>query len=198
MRGYYELHAKIYDLTRWTFLFGRHSIIQRLAEQMPNPTQILEVGCGTGYNLRSLAKQFPTAQITGLDVSASMIAKANKNTQKIQDRVQLLEQAYQLGATQFVETFDIVLFSYSLTMINPHWSELIEQASRDLNAGGIIGFVDFYDSRFDWFKRHMGNNHVRMDGHLNPEFKKYFKTEHERIKGAYGGVWQYSEFVGRK
>jgi ubiquinone/menaquinone biosynthesis C-methylase UbiE len=50
LRGYYRLHSKIYDATRWSFLFGRHRLIELVASHK-TPTRILEVGCGTGTNL---------------------------------------------------------------------------------------------------------------------------------------------------
>ena len=50
IQGYYALHSRIYDATRWTFLFGRESILRRSAK-IAAPERILEVGCGTGRNL---------------------------------------------------------------------------------------------------------------------------------------------------
>jgi S-adenosylmethionine-diacylgycerolhomoserine-N-methlytransferase len=83
-------------------------------------------------------------------------------------------------------------------MINPQWEELLQQAYNDLKPGGFIAVVDFHDSRFNWFKRHMGNNHVRMDGHLLPALSQLYKTVFVRIVKAYAGVWEYVLFVGRK
>lgn len=198
MRSYYQLHARIYDATRWSFLFGRKQIIQLLVVQQPHPKTILEIGCGTGYNLIQLSKAFPKAQLIGMDVSGDMLSKAKKNTQACKKQVTLMEQPYTLEESSFKTKIDIVLFSYALSMINPQWESLIQQAANDLAIGGVIGITDFYDSPFTWFKQHMGNNHVRMDGHLNPVLQQYFQTEHEHIHKAYGGVWQYFTYVGRK
>ena len=55
---YYRIHARIYDLTRWTFLRGRENLI-RLAAAHCKPQHILEVGCGTGKNLLHLGRLFP-------------------------------------------------------------------------------------------------------------------------------------------
>jgi S-adenosylmethionine-diacylgycerolhomoserine-N-methlytransferase len=44
------------------------------------------------------------------------------------------------------EPVDVVLFSYSLTMI-PEWSRAIDNALRMLRPGGSIGIVDFMVSR---------------------------------------------------
>jgi S-adenosylmethionine-diacylgycerolhomoserine-N-methlytransferase len=198
MQRYYVLQSKIYDLTRWTFLFGRRAVIRQLPLDPGKAHRILEVGCGTGYNLRLLARRFPKAHLTGLDVSTHMIEKATKATKPFAQRVQLEERPYALGDTQYLEQFDAVLFSYSLTMINPQWEELIRQAKADLKPGGIIAVADFFDSRFRWFKTHMGNNHVRMDGHLLPLLEQEFTTLSHSVKPAYGGVWDYFIHLGRK
>ena len=78
MEQYYKFHAKIYNATRWSFLFGRKGVI-KLIPQLPSIQRILEVGCGTGTNLLQLRERFPDAEIFGLDISATMIETAKKN-----------------------------------------------------------------------------------------------------------------------
>jgi len=198
MRRYYKLQAQIYDATRWTFLFGRNRILQLLPFANNAPITILEIGCGTGYNLKQLATIYPNAQLIGLDVSADMIDKSRQNTKNAANRVTLVEKPYVLGETQFTNQVDAILFSYSLTMINPQWNDLLAQAQHDLKPGGVVAVVDFYNSRYQWFKKHMGNNHVRMDGHLLPVLRADFEPLVEEINSAYGGVWKYFLFVGKK
>ncbi len=198
MQRYYVLQSKIYDLTRWSFLFGRRAVIRQLPLDPAQAHQILEVGCGTGYNLRMLARRFPKAHLTGLDVSPHMVRKAARATRTYAQRVVLEEAPYQLGADHRLGQMDAILFSYALTMINPQWEALIRQAKADLKPGGIIAVADFHDSRFPWFKTHMGNNHVRMDGHLLPVLEENFKPLHRRVKPAYAGVWDYFVYIGRK
>lgn len=198
MQKYYQFHAKIYDLTRWSFLFGREAIIKHALDANPECRSILEVGCGTGHNLSLLAQHFTKAKIIGLDVSAQMLEKARENTEPYQAQLVLEEQAYERGNFSWTGKLDMILFSYSLSMINPFWKELLEQAHKDLRPGGIIAVVDFHDSPLGWFKSHMGNNHVRMDAHIVPVLKELFQTEFEEISGAYLGLWKYFRFVGIK
>ncbi len=198
MRRYYRLQSKIYDATRWTFLFGRNQILKLLPFPENAPIHLLEIGCGTGYNLARLARLFPKAKLTGMDVSGDMIRQAAKNTRLFGDRITLIEKPYMPDETAFTNQVDAVLFSYSLTMINPQWRDLILKAKSDLKPSGAIAVVDFHDSRFSWFKRHMGNNHVRMDSHLLPLLQAEFAPLVEEVKPAYGGVWYYLLFVGKK
>jgi S-adenosylmethionine-diacylgycerolhomoserine-N-methlytransferase len=198
MERYYRLQSKIYDATRWSFLFGRQRIIREIPLDAGAPAHMLEVGCGTGYNLRRLARRFPRAHLSGMDVSPDMLRLARRDTRAFGRRVVLIQAPYTLGEDRFAGGLDAILFSYSLTMINPQWSELLEQAERDLRPGGFIAVVDFHDSRFPWFKRHMGVNHVRMDGHLLPALRERFEPLLAEVRAAYGGLWLYLLFVGRK
>ncbi len=197
MKRYYSLHAKIYDATRWTFLFGRKRMVRRLSRalQTENP-DILEVGCGTGYNLEQLAKHFPNARLKGVDVSEDMLRRSAKRLARWADRITLVEKPY--GTEGQPEQYDLILFSYSLTMINPHWEVLLSQAQKDLKPGGLLAVVDFHDSPLPWFKRHMANNHVRMDGHLLPVLKAGFISVDSTIYRAYAGIWEYVLFLGIK
>ena len=112
MKSYYAFQAKIYDLTRWTFLYGRKTILKQLPFASDAPIEILEVGCGTGVNMVELAKIYPNARITGLDVSGDMLTQAAKNLQQYEDRVVLEEKPY--GANdEYNGKFDLILFSYS-------------------------------------------------------------------------------------
>jgi S-adenosylmethionine-diacylgycerolhomoserine-N-methlytransferase len=194
--SYYKFQSKIYDLTRWTFLFGRHQIVREIPMEKDQAFTLLEVGCGTGYNLKRLAGHFTRAKLMGMDLSGDMLQIAKKSTAAFQDRVELIQAPY--GQVPLSCRPDVILFSYSLTMINPQWRELLERAVEDLPEGGIIAVSDFHDSRFSWFKNHMGRHHVRMDGHLLPLLEEQFEPLRSSVKNAYLGIWEYLLFVGRK
>jgi S-adenosylmethionine-diacylgycerolhomoserine-N-methlytransferase len=197
MEAYYRVHAKIYDATRWTFLFGRGKIVDLAARHRPRPRAVLEVGCGTGVNLLRLCRAFPEAEIVGLDVADSMLRVARKNLAAQRDRVRLLHASY--DRPLFAQpSFDLIVCSYSLSMINPGWQNVIDNAHADLSSGGAIAVVDFHDSQVPRFKQWMGVNHVRMDAHLLPKLEAHFLPREQHIRSAYGGLWQYLQFVGTK
>jgi S-adenosylmethionine-diacylgycerolhomoserine-N-methlytransferase len=197
IESYYRLHARIYDMTRWSFLFGRDSIIDLAAAAQPRPARILEIGCGTGRNLVVLAQRFQDAQLTGVDLSGSMLAIARRKTAAFGSRVNLLQRAYG-PALDKPGDYDLVLCSYALSMFNPGFDQAIGAASRDLAPGGYFALVDFHATRFRWFSRWMGVNHVRMDGQLLPLLQEHFVPVANKLHSAYGGVWQYLQFVGRR
>jgi S-adenosylmethionine-diacylgycerolhomoserine-N-methlytransferase len=192
---YYRFHSRIYDATRWSFLFGRNAIMENFAGATPR--RILEVGCGTGRNLVELARCFPRAQITGVDLSSPMLDLARRKTVSFGPRVQLLHQAYPAPISN-PPVYDLVLFSYALTMFNPGYDTAITAAHRDLVPEGRIAVVDFHDSRFGFFQRWMGMNHVRMNGQLRPLLQSLFTPTTDCLRPAYAGIWRYLLFVGRK
>jgi len=190
LQGYYALHSHIYDATRWTFLFGREGILRRSAE-VATPRRILEVGCGTGRNLRSMQRIFPAADITGVDLSDSMLKIARRKARG----VKLIQQAYDAPLSG---NFDLVLFSYALTMFNPGWEDAIRAAKADLNPGGLLAIVDFSHTESNIFRRWMSINHVRMERHLWPQSRADLEPLVDEIRAAYGGVWHYGMFIGRQ
>jgi S-adenosylmethionine-diacylgycerolhomoserine-N-methlytransferase len=192
---YYRVHAGIYDLTRWSFLLGREALLRQVAASF-TPARILEVGCGTGKNLVQLGRQFPEARLWGLDLSGDMLAVARKKLQILAPRLTLIQAAYDHPVEE-KPFFDLVVFSYALSMFNPGWEQALSAASRDLAPGGAIAVVDFHDSGFPLFKRWMGLNHVRLDGHLLAGLKSRFPIHEATVRPAYGGVWSYFRFMGR-
>ncbi len=194
---YYQFHSRIYDATRWSFLFGRTSILDKVVAAGGAPKRILEVGCGTGKNLVALCKRFPDAKVAGLDLSEAMLGVSRSKMARFGDRVRLIHKAYDAPVLEG-EPFDLVLFSYALSMFNPGFEAAIATAHKDLATGGQVAVVDFHDSRFRFFARWMGVNHVRMDAQLQPLLKAQFTPQVDEVRSAYLGVWRYLQFVGRK
>lgn len=192
---YYRLHARIYDLTRWTFLRGREILRAQVAASL-TPYRILEVGCGTGTNLLHLGRLFPLAELWGVDLSADMLAVTGKKLQKVGHRLTLIQSSYDRPVAQ-ASPFDLVVFSYALTMFNPGWELALKAASLDLSPQGTIAIVDFHDSASKTFRKWMGINHVRMDGHLLPHLIGLFPLHHWSVTQVFGGLWSYFFFLGQ-
>lgn len=67
-RGLYQYATPYYDL--------EDEIIRRLPLSGTKENRLLDVGCGSGALLLSLAKRFPKIRLTGLDVSPGVFARA--------------------------------------------------------------------------------------------------------------------------
>lgn len=194
MAGYYRLHSKIYDATRWSFLHGRHALVGRLAEQ-GQPNRILEVGCGTGTNLHHLARIFPEAELHGLDLSNDMLERARRKLAPFGTRIRFHHQDY-CDPIDTDRPFEAILFSYSLSMFNPGWQDALDAARDDLTSCGLIAVVDFHDTPLAPFSLWMKLNHVRMEGHLRECLRARFKPRADETKTAWMGVWRYFLFIG--
>lgn len=195
IRRYYRLNARIYDSTRWTFLFGRSALVS-MCSRYP-VRRVLEVGCGTGSNLIRLASTFPDAEVIGIDISQDMLEIARRRTAGL-GNVALAAGRYdgEVLATHRGDPFDLIVFSYVLTMVNPGWDELLKGCRRDLSRHGRVAVVDFHDSRFSAFHRWMKLNHVRMNGRILAAADELFSAQYRSIRQAYGGIWSYFLFVG--
>uniref|UniRef100_I2Q5J6 Methylase involved in ubiquinone/menaquinone biosynthesis n=1 Tax=Desulfovibrio sp. U5L TaxID=596152 RepID=I2Q5J6_9BACT len=198
LERYYRLHARIYDATRWSFLFGRDRLLSQAASALqaaPARTslRIAEIGCGTGRNLAALARLLPEAALTGIDLCQPMLRRA---TAKASPRTRLVCAAYGPDSLPPAAA-DCIVFSYALTMFNPGWAAALEAAARHLAPGGLLAVADFHTTRAGWFRSWMGVNHVRLDGHLLPALAARFDTVRQEVRPAYGGLWQYFCYLGR-
>jgi len=197
LTAYYRWHAWIYDITRWTFLFGRREIIRQAACRMARPARILEIGCGTGSNLVELAERFPAASVTGLDLSKDMLDRARAKVERFGSRVVLLHRPYDAPVANGGK-FDLIVLSYALSMINPGYDEVLRMCQADLSATGVIAIVDFHQSRSAWFRRWMGVNHVRMEGQILAELDNSYEHLFSRVHPGCGYLWHYLLYIGKK
>jgi len=195
LQRYYRYHSRIYDLTRWAFLFGRQSVIELLPELPHNPV-IVEVGCGTGKNLETLEYYYPDARMYGLDLSKEMIEKAGKRFDPY-SQVTLIHRSY--GKEKMPDlSADLILLSYTLTMTGDSVEEVLQHLYDDLRPGGYVAVVDFHTTPFRWFRKWMKTNHVDIDGHLISLLKKFFVPIVDEIHPAYFGLWSYIIFIGKR
>ena len=190
---YYRFQSQIYDFTRWSFLFGRKRLIKEVSRQLQDAKRITEFGCGTGTNLLILSQRFPDACLTGIDLSADMLAITKRRTLHFSKRLQLHQC---MNFTCLDEPQDLILFSYCLSMVNPGWDSIIEQALASLSANGMIAVVDFNASPLGIYRRFMSCNHVVLTGEIYPFLQAHTSSIYARKFNAYWGVWSYFNFIG--
>lgn len=190
---YYRWHARIYDLTRWSFLFGRAQLIDEIALQTRvAPRRILEIGCGTGRNLQALARRFPEAELHGIDLSSDMLGQAAQRLAGCTDRLTLHHAAY----SGLEGKFDLIVASYLLSMVGPGLDRLLADAADNLTRDGRMAVVDFRDTPISAFRRWMGLNHVHLDDRLLARLKSRFHAQDCGTRAAYVGTWRWFWFIG--
>jgi len=198
VQNYYKFQARISDATSTSFLLGRNALIKQLPFAENEPFSLLEVGSGTGYNLKNIAAAYPKAHLTGMEVSEKMINISKKKLATNNQQINFLHAPYnETTGDLLIRRPKVILFSYALTKKNPQWKQMILQAKNDMTTIGYIAVVDFHDSRLNWFKNHMQRQHISMDGQLLPFLQNNFEPIHESVDNAYGGLWQYFSFVGK-
>lgn len=184
----YRYQRYIYDLSRKYYLFGRDTLIRRMA--VDNGDHVLEIGCGTARNLLVLAKRHPKTHFYGLDASHEMLhtastkIKAKGYSQQIVLKQCLAEELHYHDTFGLEKPFDKVFFSYALSMIPP-WGKALEASINNLKVGGHLYIVDFYDLGYfpAWFRRLLVGWLDLFGVHYQPELLTYLQTLHEQQQG---------------
>jgi ubiquinone/menaquinone biosynthesis C-methylase UbiE len=120
-----------------------HEISTRTADlavaTVATPRRVLDLGCGTGYLLRTLAGRYPDAeQLVGIDAAPQMAqtAAATANDTRLRFSVGVAEQIDHPD-----ETFDLIVSTTSFD----HWSDQLaglRECARVLRPGGRLVLVD--------------------------------------------------------
>jgi SAM-dependent methyltransferase len=112
---------------------------------IPPVAAILDIGCGPGEWALAVARAFPESQITGIDISTTMVAYAQHSA-----REQELHNAsfFVMDARQPLkfsdESFDIVHMRFlSGFLTTTLWPKLIAEGYRVLRPGGQICSTDY-------------------------------------------------------
>ena len=135
----YDLLAEVLSLgqnARW-----RAELVARLASARPQ--RILDVATGTAGVAIALARG-TGADVTGVDLSESMLARGRERVQAagLADRIKL--QAGRAEELPFAsDSFDAVGFTYLLRYVHDPAATLAELA-RVLRPGGTLASLDFF------------------------------------------------------
>jgi S-adenosylmethionine-diacylgycerolhomoserine-N-methlytransferase len=140
LNAYYGPSRHIYDLTRKYYLFGRDRALDGLKAE--TWSTLVEIGPGTGRNLRVLRRDRPDARLGGIEPCDEMLRHARARCPWAALRHGFAESA-DLAAVHDARP-DRVLFSYCLSMVNEPAAALA-RARRILAPGGSVAVVDFAD-----------------------------------------------------
>lgn len=140
VRAAYRRWAGIYDMVFGGIcLFARRRAVE-LVNRLPG-ARVLEVGVGTGL---ALPRYLPTKRITGIDLSAEMLAQAKKRV--AEEKLANVEALYEMDAeaTDFEDdSFDIAVAMFVASVV-PHPRALLAEMRRVVRPGGNILFVSHF------------------------------------------------------
>lgn len=166
--------AKTYDrhwMQRMIFEPVQRTVLTLAAQEVAQPTAILDVGCGTGRLLKLAETRFPGARLIGLDAASEMVKQAEAA------RPAGSAIRFQQGTAEelpFPNTqFDLV-FS---TLTFHHWADQskgMAEVARVLAPGGRWLLADFMATGFMKYVRRL----LRM--HQFPE-RSQLETKLEQV-----------------
>jgi len=133
----YDRWAPVYDLVfGQVFAHGRNATVAA-AERIGG--RILEVGVGTGISLPAYSR---TNHVTGVDISESMLRKAQQRVRELKlDNVDALS-VMDAGKLAFADaSFDVVVAQYVITAV-PDPDNTLDEFARVVRSGGEIVMVN--------------------------------------------------------
>lgn len=153
---YYQQVARYYDDDARDFeqRYQENPVLQRIREDFRRETEtgrfsnILEIGCGPGFDVCYYAEKYPDARVHALDVSPEMIDLTRKNAESMG----LQNVSYGVGSTEDIATcfgdkqFDLVYVYFG--GLNTVFD--LAKAARDIeqvcadNAVLVLTFVNRY------------------------------------------------------
>lgn len=136
---------------------------------------VLEIGCGPGFDLAWFAKNYPDAQVTGIDISKKMVGLTEKriknenltNASVLQLDERGLEQSFE------DESFDLIYVFFGALNTVSDLQKSADEIHRLLRSGGhaVLTFVN------KWYLREM----------IVQALKLNYKLAFARLKKEWGG-----------
>lgn len=107
--------------------------------KLPEPQAVLDFGAGIGNSLPHLARVFPTARLTGLDVSEKSLAVAAQRFPGLAELVR-----YEGGETPLADgSFDLIFSACVFHHIDPaEHGPLLARLKRLLKPGGVLAIFE--------------------------------------------------------
>jgi SAM-dependent methyltransferase len=111
----------------------------RLVEELaPDARQVMDIGCGSGEQIISLASALPRATFTGVDISAANVAAATANCERMS-----LSQRVRLAAADYLEfdpggRFDLIISWGTLQLIPGPSVRIFGKIAAELVPGGLL------------------------------------------------------------
>lgn len=140
----YSNYAGVYDRVFRVFNESREAVVRNL--KIDPDERVLEVGVGTGLCLPMYP---PHCQVTAIDLSGAMLAKAADRV-KEQGLTNVTLERMDAGAMTFADSaFDIVIAAYVVTAV-PDYRKLMSEMVRVTRPGGRLVMLNHFtqDSPF--------------------------------------------------
>lgn len=142
----------------WGSKVGKLKLVERLLDEFPwtGSERVLDVGCGRGLPLISVARRLIKGRVTGIDVWRD-VDLANNRMEKTLENISIERVGNRADVRDGdarelpfeSETFDVVVSSWAIHNIAVRSGRLqaIREMVRVLRPGGWLGILDIEDSK---------------------------------------------------
>ena len=147
-KALYRHRARLYDFLDLPFEYGRYRRLRRrMFEGLSG--RLLDAGVGTGRNIEFYPEG---SEVTGIDLSPAMIARARERGAKIGRDVELLQM--DVSVTTFPDNhFDAVIATFLFCVLEEDQQlPALMELARICREGGEIRLLDYVYSR-NWARR---------------------------------------------
>ena len=143
VRAAFERAAATYDAAAVLQREIAERLLTRLDLVKLKPQSILDIGCGTGYATRKLAKRYRQARVLGMDIAHAMTTYARKRSGPMNSFTQRC--TFVCGDAERLPfanaCVDMVVSNLSLQWCSP--PAVFAEAMRVLRPGGLLMFTTF-------------------------------------------------------
>lgn len=158
----FNAHAKDYDEASPVQREIGERLFERLQYLAIKPRYVLDLGCGPGYFSKQLKKQYPAAQVVGLDMARAMLveAKAKQTWRRKWSLVNgdMTQLPFASGLFDLVFANQVIHWSTSLL-------DVFSELNRVMNTNGCLMFSTLGPSTFQELRQAWA--HVDTHAHVN-------------------------------
>jgi ubiquinone/menaquinone biosynthesis C-methylase UbiE len=131
----YDLVAKILGVDR-----ARRALLDNAS--VPAGSKLLDLGCGTGSFSLLLKRNFPGAEVTGLDPDPKALARAQKKAKRARQIIRF-DQGFADALPYAARSFDAAFSSFMFHHLEAaNREQSLREACRVLKPGGIFHLLD--------------------------------------------------------
>ncbi|MFX1480632.1 MAG: class I SAM-dependent methyltransferase [Promethearchaeota archaeon] len=136
---------------------------------------ILEAGCGSGFGLKLIQKEFHPLNLYGFDILPEQVLKAQKRN---------LDARITIGDIRNIKfpemKFDAV-FVFTVLHHIPQYPKALKEISRVLKPGGFLLIDELNKSLIDFFEKFLGVKHPKKSRFQWFEFSRAVKKAKMKI-----------------